>query len=98
MSLLVVLGALVVLCLTALVAAGIGEGLADAEPDRSPRGQLPEGAVTANDVRSLRFSLAFRGYRMTEVDAALARLAAQLEAHGPGPTQQHVESPPPEAL
>ena len=38
-----------------------------------------DGPLRAEDVRSVRFSLAFRGYRMSEVDALLDRLATQLE-------------------
>ena len=32
------------------------------------------------DLRRVRFSLAFRGYRMSEVDELLDRLASQLES------------------
>jgi DivIVA domain-containing protein len=35
-------------------------------------------ALTAHDLRSVRFSTALRGYRMSEVDALLDRLAAEL--------------------
>jgi len=76
--LLVLLGVLAVLCVAAVVAAGRGGGLADAEPDRSPWAELPED-VTSDSLRSLRFSIAFRGYRMDQVDAALDRLATELD-------------------
>jgi DivIVA domain-containing protein len=36
--------------------------------------------VTADDLRRIRFPLAFRGYRMAEVDALIDRLAEELEA------------------
>jgi DivIVA domain-containing protein len=36
--------------------------------------------VTADDLRRIRFPLAFRGYRMAEVDALLERLAEEREA------------------
>ena len=39
------------------------------------------GDLEATHLRRVRFSIAFRGYRMSEVDALLTRLAAQLEAH-----------------
>ena len=39
-----------------------------------------EGPLTGEDLRRVRFTTAFRGYRMSEVDALLARLAAELEA------------------
>ena len=80
MTLLVLLGVLAVLCVAALVVAGGGDTLADAQPDRSPLGELPEDGVSPDDVRSLRFSLAFRGYRMDQVDAVIERLAVELAA------------------
>jgi DivIVA domain-containing protein len=39
--------------------------------------------VRAEDLRRVRFPLAFRGYRMAEVDALLDRLAAQLDGGAP---------------
>ena len=39
-----------------------------------------DGPVTADDLRRIRFPLAFRGYRMAEVDALLERLAEEREA------------------
>ena len=71
------LGVLGVLLVTALVATRDEPLLADAPPDR-PDLQLPDGPVTADDVEAVRFSTAVRGYRMDEVDAVLARLAAEL--------------------
>ncbi|MCW2816769.1 MAG: DivIVA protein, partial [Nocardioides sp.] len=63
----------------ALVAAGRGTPMADEYDDR-PDALVPAtGDLAAADVRRVRFSLAFRGYRMSEVDALLARLATQLE-------------------
>ncbi|MEP7091581.1 MAG: DivIVA domain-containing protein [Nocardioidaceae bacterium] len=35
--------------------------------------------MTAGDLRAIRFSTAFRGYRMAEVDALLDRLTAELD-------------------
>jgi DivIVA domain-containing protein len=35
--------------------------------------------LRAEDLRRVRFSLAFRGYRMSEVDALLDRLATELD-------------------
>lgn len=49
-----------------------------AEPDpRLPAVLLPEHPQAA-DVADLRFSVAFRGYRMDQVDEVLTRLAAAL--------------------
>jgi DivIVA domain-containing protein len=60
--------------------------MASAYDDR-PDALVPaDGELTAEDLRRVRFSLAFRGYRMSEVDALLDRLAAEREtAHRTGP-------------
>jgi DivIVA domain-containing protein len=39
-----------------------------------------ERPLSAEDVRTVRFTTAFRGYRMAEVDALLERVAAELDA------------------
>jgi len=77
-SFLLLLAVLAVLAGVVLVAAGRASGLPAAEPDRSPTGVLPPADVAAGDVERLRFSLAFRGYRMDEVDDVLDRLTAEL--------------------
>jgi DivIVA domain-containing protein len=76
--LLLVLVLLGVLGAVAVVAAGRGGSMADAPRDRAPGPVLPEGEVSAGDVDRVTFSLAFRGYRMDEVDQTLERLGAQL--------------------
>jgi DivIVA domain-containing protein len=63
----------------AVVAAGYGKPMDPATHDRAGRA-LPDGPVTADGLRRVRFSLAFRGYRMSEVDDLLDRVAARLEA------------------
>jgi len=71
---------LVVLALggIALVAAGRGAPLAPVYDDR-PDALVPaDGPLRAVDLRRVRFSLAFRGYRMSEVDALLEQLATQM--------------------
>jgi DivIVA domain-containing protein len=73
--------ALVVLVMggVAAVAAGRGAPMSRAYDDR-PDALVPvDGPLRAEHVRRVRFSLAFRGYRMSEVDALLDRLARQLE-------------------
>ncbi|TCJ21173.1 DivIVA domain-containing protein [Nocardioides jejuensis] len=73
---------LVVLALggVALVASGRGEPLAPAYDDR-PDVVLPAGRrLVGEDLRRVRFGVVLRGYRMSEVDALLVRLADQLEA------------------
>jgi DivIVA domain-containing protein len=77
-----VVGVLVVavlLFLGASVLMGRGETQPPAELDRSPV-ELPEDrAVTGDDVRDLRISVAARGYRMTEVDWLLEQFADALD-------------------
>jgi DivIVA domain-containing protein len=66
----------------AAVAAGRGAPMSEAYDDR-PDALVPaDGPLRAEHVRRVRFSLAFRGYRMSEVDALLDRLARQLEEAG----------------
>ena len=63
----------------AALAAGRGAPLSEAYDDR-PDALVPAGGDLGSvDLRKVRFSLAFRGYRMSEVDALLDRLARQLE-------------------
>jgi DivIVA domain-containing protein len=106
-----VVGVLVVgglLFLGASVLLGRGETQPPAELDRSPVELPDDRPVTADDVRALRISATFRGYRMTEVDwlldqfalileerdAEIAALTAQLGPHPPeaAPAKDH-ESP-----
>jgi DivIVA domain-containing protein len=64
----------------AVVAAGRGAPMEPAYDD-APDSLVPaEGPVSADDLRRIRFPLAFRGYRMGEVDALLERLAEEREA------------------
>jgi DivIVA domain-containing protein len=63
----------------AVVASGRGGSLPEEYDDR-PDVRVPAtGPLTGDDVRRVRFSLAFRGYRMSEVDSLLERLAAQVD-------------------
>ena len=63
----------------AMVASGRGGSMAPAYDDR-PDLALPEGRpLAAEDLRTVRFPLVLRGYRMSDVDALLARLATELE-------------------
>ncbi len=49
-------------------------------PARTSPAQLPSrGEVAAQDVRKVRFSLALRGYRMSDVDWTLERVGDELE-------------------
>jgi DivIVA domain-containing protein len=58
---------------------GRGETQPPAELDRSPVELPNDRPVVADDVRALQISVAFRGYRMTEVDWLLDQFARTLE-------------------
>jgi len=63
----------------AALAAGRGAPMSEAYADR-PDALVPaDGPLAGTDLRRVRFPLAFRGYRMSEVDALLDRLATQLD-------------------
>jgi DivIVA domain-containing protein len=79
-KLLEVLAVLAVVFSVAVVLTGRTEGLSDEGRDLADTGIPRDRAMTAEDVVRLRFALAFRGYRMAEVDDALDRLAAELAA------------------
>lgn len=90
----------VVIGVVVVVAVGRGDAMGEVYDDR-PDSTIPTGrALTADDLRDLRFSTAVRGYRMDEVDALLARVQADLlgrEQREPSPTVEtaaNVESAP----
>jgi DivIVA domain-containing protein len=57
---------------------GRGEQMSALSPRISPA-ELPDGAIAGEDVRRIRFGLALRGYRMSDVDWTLDRLADELD-------------------
>ena len=67
----------------AVVAAGRGGSMAEVYDDRPDSRVQADGPLTAADLRSVRFTSAFRGYRMSEVDALLDRLADELSDRPP---------------
>ena len=72
---------LIVLALGGVAAAASGRiGSLPEEYDDRPDVRVPAGELTGDDLRRVRFSLGVRGYRMSEVDTLLSRLAAQLDA------------------
>lgn len=74
-------GALVVIGLAAALAMGRLSQMSVQAPDAvtSIGGHpLPDGEFSAADVDHLRFDIAFRGYRMSEVDAAIGALQRRI--------------------
>ena len=69
----------------ALVASGRGGSMPPAEHDRPDLALPADRPLAAGDLRAVRFPLAVRGYRMSDVDALLARLATEMEDR-PGPS------------
>jgi DivIVA domain-containing protein len=63
----------------AVVASGRGTPMSPAYDDAHDSLVPAHGPITADDLRRIRFPLAFRGYRMAEVDALLQRLAEERE-------------------
>jgi DivIVA domain-containing protein len=105
---------LIVVLVVALLVFGIAAaavdrlpGLVPAEPDEAGDG-LPVAGFTAADLPRVRFGLALRGYRCSDVDAFVSRVAVELDKrdHGaswPTPMQdpevlELVDAPPAEPL
>lgn len=70
--------AVVVMGVVAVVAAGRGGAMGEVFDDRPDSRVQADGPLTDRDLRAVRFSTAFRGYRMSEVDSLLDRLAREL--------------------
>ena len=104
LTVLAILGVLAVLFGAGVVATREGPILADARPDVADL-DLPADGLQPEDVREVRFGLAIRGYRMSEVDEVLDRLAgalaerdariAALEAPATTPAAQPEPTPQP---
>lgn len=86
-TVLLMLGALLVVFGVAALATREGAGTLPVEGDR-PDVALPASTVSGQDVRDVRFGLALRGYRMRDVDAVLERLARELEERDRQPAEQ----------
>ncbi len=94
-----VFAVLIVLAMAAIamLAAGRGEPMAPAYDDR-PDARVPDDRpLSAQDVRTVRFPLAFRGYRMAEVDALLERVAAEMEERAARSEEHEEPREPPDA-
>ena len=87
---------LVVLALggIAMLAAGRGGSMVEVYDDRPDSSVPATGTLGADDLRRVRFSLAFRGYRMSEVDALLDRLAGEREEAAGEPLPEPAPEPP----
>jgi DivIVA domain-containing protein len=75
----------------AMVASGRGGSMAPAYDDRPDLALPDDRPIAAEDLRRVRFPLAFRGYRMSDVDEVLARLASEMEE------RRHRDEPGPDA-
>lgn len=67
-----------VVFLLAAVIFGRGEQLAPLPPGATPT-RLPSAEIAGADLREVRFQQVIRGYRMTEVDWVLDRVAGELD-------------------
>ncbi|MDQ3404656.1 MAG: DivIVA domain-containing protein [Actinomycetota bacterium] len=67
-----------VVFLLASVVFGRGEELPPLPPGASPT-RLPAAGVTSEDLRSVRFQLVLRGYKMSEVDWVLRRIGGEVD-------------------
>lgn len=80
----------------AIVASGRGGSMAPAYDDRPDLALPDDRPIEAQDLRTVRFPLALRGYRMSDVDALLARLATELEDRpAPPPDADGASGEPP---
>jgi len=73
----VVLGAIAVLA-AALMLSAVGGGLPPARPDTNDPALPTDRLLTSDDIATLRFRTTVRGYRMEDVDAAMAAVHAAL--------------------
>lgn len=78
----------------AVVAAGRGTPLQEEYDDRPDAFvPAPDTLLGPGDLKTVRFSLAVRGYRMAEVDELLSRLARQLEEAAGEPAPRALPAP-----
>ena len=77
----------VIIVIGLAVMAGSGKfGQVPPIVDDRPAPDLPEGDLSAESLRSVRFAVVPRGYSMSQVDQLLDRLASQMETgQGPDP-------------
>ena len=75
----------------AMVASGRGGSMAGPYDDRPDLALPADRPLGAPDLRTVRFPLALRGYRMSDVDSLLERLATELEDDSPKTSQADPE-------
>jgi DivIVA domain-containing protein len=71
-----------------VVASGRGGTMAEVYDDRPDSRVQADEPLGPGDLRQVRFSTAFRGYRMAEVDALLDRLASEMETPADAPAEE----------
>jgi DivIVA domain-containing protein len=74
------LAGIIVVLAAAVVLAAVGSGLPPARPDAAEPALPSDRLLASADIPGLRFRTAVRGYRMEDVDAALAAIHAALWA------------------
>jgi len=84
----VVLGVIVVLSVIVVLAVMRGEQMRPAYDDRPDVVVPADRPLRSEDLASIRFTTAIRGYRMSEVDALLDRLRAELAERERGPVER----------
>ena len=67
----------------AVVATGRGGSMREVYDDRPDVRIQADGPLTPRDLERVRFTTAFRGYRMSEVDSLLERVMEELERRPP---------------
>lgn len=67
-----------VVFLVAVLVFGRGEQMAPL-PARTSPAELPDGGIAGPDIRGVRFAVGVRGYRMSDVDWTLERLADEVD-------------------
>ena len=82
---------LVVVSVLVVLAVARGEQMRPAYDDRRDVVVPADRPLRADDLATVRFTTAARGYRMSEVDALLARLRAEMAERERGPVERSAE-------
>lgn len=84
-----------VIVLVAVVATGWGGGLPEVFDDRPDSRVQADRPLSAADLVHVRFSSSLRGYRMSEVDTLLDRLAQEMAQREASPRERATAEPTP---